>query len=121
MTGVPTAVTIRYTFRFRIPEKATVAQTPPVCLGATCPVDPRKPARLTMTVLERGKGKRMPKVEVYVLDQDKVYLTDDEGRLTIELPAGAWAITRGALVTTVSRARSRKTSGAAVLVSMRAW
>jgi TonB family protein len=92
LSGVPTAVKIRYTFRFRIPEKETVAQQP-ACADAACPGDPRRPARLTMTVYERGKGKPMPKVEVYLLDRDQVYLTDDEGRLTLELEPGAWAIT----------------------------
>src|SRR5688572_3059140 len=35
LNGVPTAVKIRYTFRFRVPEKETVAKQPPACAEAT--------------------------------------------------------------------------------------
>lgn len=94
--GVPTPVKIQYTFRFRIPEKDTIAREPPSptpdCRDA-CPPDRRAKAVLAMTVFERGKGKPLPGVEVYLLDRDEVYLTDAEGKLELELEPGAYAVT----------------------------
>ncbi len=91
--GVPTPVKIRYTFRFRVPEKATVAEQPGARCEAECPVDARKPGHIRMTVYERGKGRVLSNVEVYVLDLDRVFLTDEQGRVTIDAPPGAYAIT----------------------------
>ena len=91
INGQPTAVQIRYTFRFRVPEKQTVARPPPAPDGP--PADPRKPVTIRGTVYERGKGKRLPNVEVYVLDRDEVVLTDDKGRFAVTGPPGAYAIT----------------------------
>jgi TonB family protein len=91
--GVPTAVQIKYTFRFRIPEKETVSRTPLATCEKACPEDTRQRARLTVTVYERGKGKLLPGVEVYFLDQDRVYLTDASGQISVELVPGAYALT----------------------------
>ncbi len=92
--GAPVAVQIRYTFRFRVPEKATVAAPPEPAPCTECaPADDRKPGRITITVLERGRGTRMAGVEVYVLDEDRVILTDADGKLTFEGPPGAYAFT----------------------------
>ena len=90
--GVPTPVKIRYTFRFRLPEKQTQAAALPEC-AADCPTDERRKSKLQLTVFERGKGKRLAGVEVYVLDEDRVYLTDDNGELVLELVPGAYALT----------------------------
>lgn len=91
--GVPTAVQIRYTFRFRVPEKSTVAREPePACTDCE-PPDARKPATITVTVYERGRGTPLPGVEVYVLDDDRVLLTDEHGRFQITGPPGAYAFT----------------------------
>ena len=91
--GVATAVKIRYTFRFRIPEKDIVAREPiPECTQ-NCPIDERKTGTITLTVLERGRGKKLGGVEVYILDEDRVVLTDDDGKAVIEGPPGAYAFT----------------------------
>jgi hypothetical protein len=87
-------VQIRYTFRFRIPEKSTVAAEPAAAADCKeCDVDDRKSATISVTVYERGKGKRMPGVEVYLLDQDRVILTDDQGKFEVTGPPGAYAFT----------------------------
>jgi TonB family protein len=91
VAGQPVPIQIRYTFRFRIPEKETVAQRPLEACAGQCPVDERAPVKLRATVYERGRGKRMPGVEVYVLDRDEVLITDQNGQFTLEGPPGAYA------------------------------
>lgn len=91
--GVPTPVKIRYTFRFRVPEKETVAREPLPQCTENCPTDGREPGQIVVTVYERGKGKALAGIEVYVLDEDRVILTDENGQFTIEGPPGAYAIT----------------------------
>ena len=91
--GVATPVKIRYTFRFRVPEKETVAREPLPQCTENCPVDGREPGKIVVTVYERGKGKALAGVEVYILDEDRVILTDDNGQFEIEGPPGAYAIT----------------------------
>ncbi len=88
--GVASAVQIRYTFRFRITEKASVA-APPAATAARA--DDRKPSKIVVTVYERGKGKRLAGIEVYLLDEDRVVLTDGNGRFEISGPPGAYAFT----------------------------
>jgi TonB family protein len=91
VAGAPVPIQIRYTFRFRIPEKETVARRPLEACTGQCPVDERAPARMRATVYERGRGKRLPGVEVYVLDRDEVLITDQDGQFTLEGPPGAYA------------------------------
>jgi TonB family protein len=91
LAGTPIPIQIRYTFRFRIPEKETVAQRPIEPCTGQCPVDERAPARLRATVYERGRGKPLPGVEVYVLDRDEVLVTDQNGQFALEGPPGAYA------------------------------
>ncbi len=98
----PVAVRVRYTFRFRKPEKATVA-LPPDCLdcsaqaaaavAAAAPKDLRPTGALRGIVMERGTGDPMPGVEVYVLDLDEALVTDDGGRFERKLPPGGYALT----------------------------
>jgi TonB family protein len=91
VAGAPVPIQIRYTFRFRIPEKETVARRPLEECAGQCPVDERAPARLRATVYERGRGKKLPGVEVYVLDRDEVLITDENGQFALEGPPGAYA------------------------------
>jgi TonB family protein len=92
--GVPTPVKIRYTFRFRIPEKDIIAREPlPECTQDCGPSDERKTGTITLTVFERGRGKDLEGVEVYILDQDRVILTDADGKAVIEGTPGAYAFT----------------------------
>jgi TonB family protein len=92
--GAAVAVQIRYTFRFRMPEKDTVASTPaPAAPCTDCERDTRKPATIAVTVYERGRGKRLPSIEVYLLDEDRVVLTDAKGRFEVTVPPGAYAFT----------------------------
>ncbi len=94
VAGVPTPIRIRYTFRFRIPEKETVARTPSppaACGDAGCPIDERAPITLRGQVFERGRGKALAGVEVYILDRDEVVLTDEQGGFEINGPPGAYA------------------------------
>ena len=70
-----------------------MASAPGAICEQDCPVDERKPVRLTITVYERGKGKRLAGVEVYLVDQDRVVLTDAEGRAEIVGPPGGYALT----------------------------
>jgi TonB family protein len=94
--GVPAPVQIRYTFRFRVPEKKTVAAPPDQRLldgGAGPPADDRKRGSITVHVFERGVGKRLAGIEVYVLDSDEVHITDGDGVVVIEGPPGAYAFT----------------------------
>jgi TonB family protein len=92
VAGTPVPIQIRYTFRFRVPEKETVAARPIEACAGECPVDERAPVKLRATVYERGRGKVLPGVEVYVLDRDEVLLTDEKGQFTLEGPPGAYAI-----------------------------
>lgn len=91
VAGAPVPIQIRYTFRFRIPEKETVAKTPMAPCAGQCPVDERAPVKLRATVYERGRGKKLAGVEVYVLDRDQVLLTDENGQFELEGPPGAYA------------------------------
>jgi TonB family protein len=93
VNGVPVTVQIRYTFRFKKEEKKSVAKPPPTPDTSGQVIDQRKPATIRATVYERGKGKRLAQVEVYLLDQDKVILTDDKGRFEFVGPPGAYAFT----------------------------
>lgn len=92
VAGTPVPIQIRYTFRFRVPEKETVATRPIEACAGQCPVDERAPVKLRATVYERGRGKVLPGVEVYVLDRDEVLLTDESGQFTLEGPPGAYAL-----------------------------
>lgn len=89
--GQPVKVKIRYTFRFRKPEKGIVAQPPPA--AADCPKDPRPPGRLVARVRQRGTGRPLPNAEVYLLDLDQAILTDADGRFDKELAPGGYALT----------------------------
>lgn len=94
VNGTPVPVQIRYTFRFRVPEKDSRAEPPAApCKDCTAPVDERPPGSIKVTVYERGKGKRLPGVEVYLLDEDRVVLTDEQGEFLITGPPGAYAFT----------------------------
>ncbi|WP_428268853.1 TonB family protein [Haliangium sp.] len=93
VAGVPTPIQIRYTFRFRIPEKETVARTlREGCADASCPVDEREAVKIRAAVYERGRGRPLAGVEVYVLDRDQVLLTDEAGQFELEGPPGAYAL-----------------------------
>ncbi len=89
MEGEPVKVKIRYTFRFRKPEKATQA-LPPLAVGRQ---DPRPKARLFGRVLQKGTGKPLAGAEVYLLDLDEAVLTDEEGRFDRALTPGGYAVT----------------------------
>ena len=94
--GKPVAVRVRYTFRFRKPEKATLALPPrcPECgPGVGTASDPRLPGKLRGVVLERGTGARMAGVEVYILDLDEAVVTDERGRFERAVPPGGYALT----------------------------
>jgi TonB family protein len=89
MAGEPVKVKIRYTFRFRKPEKAAQA-LPPLAVG---PQDSRPKARLFGRVLQKGTGNPLVGAEVYLLDLDEAVLTDAEGRFGRELSPGGYAVT----------------------------
>jgi TonB family protein len=91
MDGEPVKVKIRYTFRFRKPEKSIQAEPPKP--GELCPEDTRKKAKFIAHVKQRGTGKPLVGAEVYLLDLDEAVLTDDQGRLEKELPPGGYALT----------------------------
>lgn len=92
INGQPVTVQIEYTFRFRKPEKPTQAIAPPSSESLK-PADSREPGTIRATVYERGKGKKLARVEVYILDQDQVVLTDEDGRFEHTGPPGAYAFT----------------------------
>ncbi len=89
--GRPVPVKIRYTFRFRKPEKGTVARPPPA--DTACPGDTRPPGRLIARVRQRGTGKPLANAEVYLLDLDEAVLTNADGRFEKELAPGGYALT----------------------------
>ena len=89
MEGEPVKVKIRYTFRFRKPEKASQA-LPPLS-GAR--EDTRPKARLFGRVLQKGTGNPLAGAEVYLLDLDEAVLTDAEGRFDRALTPGGYAVT----------------------------
>lgn len=89
MDGVPVKVKIRYTFRFRKPEKGTQA-LPPVAGGVD---DPRLKGRFFGRVLQKGTGDALEGAEVYLLDLDEALLTDTEGRFDRSLAPGGYAVT----------------------------
>ena len=91
MDGGAVKVKIRYTFRFRKPEKSLQAEPPKP--GELCPQDTRKKAKLIAHVRQRGTGKPLVGAEVYLLDLDEAVLTDGQGRLEKELPPGGYALT----------------------------
>ena len=91
LAGTPVKVKIRYTFRFRKPEKGTLALPPPP--SAESSEDGRPKGRFRGRVLQRGTGNPLRGAEVYLLDLDRAVLTDEEGRFDKELSPGGYAIT----------------------------
>lgn len=89
MEGTPVKVKIRYTFRFRKPEKATPA-LPPEAGGFD---DPRPKGRLFGQVLQKGTGDPLEGAEIYLLDLDEATLTDEHGRFDRSLSPGGYAVT----------------------------
>ena len=90
LEGEPVKVKIRYTFRFRKPEKATQALPPQA--GAERQ-DQRPKGRLFGRVLQKGTGKPLAGAEVYLLDLDEAVLTDEDGRFDRQLTPGGYAVT----------------------------
>jgi TonB family protein len=89
MAGAPVQVKIRYTFRFRKPEKSAQA-LPPLTGGHK---DTRPRGRLFGRVLQKGTGDPLAGAEVYLLDLDEASRTDEQGRFDRMLPPGGYAIT----------------------------
>jgi TonB family protein len=90
--GKPVKVKIRYTFRFRKPEKGTQA-LPPDPFGQKCKEDRRSKGSIKGILLQRGTGKPLGRAEVYLLDLDQAVLTDDQGKFEKEVSPGGYAIT----------------------------
>ena len=90
--GQPVKVKIRYTFKFRKPERAGRA-LPPSASVAEPPADDRVKGTLRGVVLQRGTGEPLAGAEVYVLDLDEAILTDESGRFSRQLAPGGYAIT----------------------------
>ncbi len=91
--GKPVKVRVRYTFRFRKPEKATVALPPERAPKGWIKADPRPKGTLKGAVLQRGTGRPLKGAEVYLLDLDSAVLTDKEGRFSKDLSPGGYAVT----------------------------
>ncbi len=90
--GKPVKVKIRYTFRFRKPEKGIQA-LPPDPSGKKCTQDQRPKGTIKGTLLQRGTRKALGRAEVYLLDLDQAVLTDDQGKFEKEVSPGGYAIT----------------------------
>lgn len=93
LDGRPIKVRIRYTFRFRKAEKGVTALPPERAPEGWRPPDLRPKGTLTGRILERGTGKPLARVEVYLLDLDSAVLTDDQGYFTTMVSPGGYAIT----------------------------
>ena len=81
--GEPTAVRIRYTYRFTIEEKVIEPPAPP----------PPPPVVARGVVVERGTRRRLGGVPVVVESTGGVFLTDSLGRFELRAPgAGPWIL-----------------------------
>ena len=90
MDGEPVKVKIRYTFRFRKPERGALA-LPPLTGGGK--EDPRPKGRFFGRVLQKGTGNPLVGAELYLLDLDEATLTDENGRFDRALSPGGYAVT----------------------------
>ena len=90
LEGEPVKVKIRYTFRFRKPEKATHVLPPQPPAERH---DQRPKGRLFGRVIQKGTGRPLAGAEVYLLDLDEAVLTDENGRFDRQLTPGGYAVT----------------------------